>query len=146
MLLDLPAAWPGFRFKTLWQAAWLEIIWRIHHFKLFLTYGNIFLHDAEPLKRPKHCPLKDVPELWVDGEGLADDVVEHHLRDVRLGDDKVAVDDAQLGAVLERLAVKAQLIQQAPAPDERRKKTPVKHAGGACNHFTKSIRSELPVL
>ena len=59
--------------------------------------------------------------------------------DVRLGDDKVAVDDAQLGAVLERLAVEAQLIQKAPAPDERRKKTPVKHAGGARSHFTSAF-------
>ena len=67
------------------------------------------------------CLLNGVPELWVDGEGLADEVVEHHMRDVRLRYDKVAVDNAQLGAVLERLAVKAQLIQQAPAPEEKKK-------------------------
>ena len=80
----------------------------------------------------KNYLLNGFPELWIDGEGLAYEIVEHHMRDVRLGYDKVAVDDAQLGAVLERLAVEAQLIQQAPAPDEKRKKTPVKHAGEAC--------------
>ena len=88
---------------------------------------------------PKHCLLNGVPELWVDGEGLADEVVEHHMCDVRLGYDKVTVDNAQLGAVLERLAVEAQLIQKAPTPDERRKETPVKHAGGACSHFTSAF-------
>ena len=83
--------------------------------------------------------MNGFPELWVDGEGLTDEIMEHHMCDVRLRNDKVSVDDAQLGAVLERLAVEAQLIQQAPAPDERRKKTPVKHAGGACSHFTSAF-------
>ena len=40
--------------------------------------------------------------------------MEHYMSDVRLGNDKVAIDYAQLGAVLERLTVEAQLIQEAP--------------------------------
>ena len=60
------------------------------------------------------------PEFWVDGEGLPDEVVEHHMGNIRLRDDKVAIYDAKLGAVLESLAVKAQLIQEAPAGVEKR--------------------------
>ena len=54
------------------------------------------------------------PELGIDCQRLPDEVVEHHMSDVRLRDGKVAVNDAQLGAVIERLAVEAQLIQEAP--------------------------------
>ena len=54
------------------------------------------------------------PELGVDSEGLPDKVVEHHMGNVGLRDDKVAINDAQLGTVLERLTVEAQLIQEAP--------------------------------
>lgn len=55
------------------------------------------------------------PELWIYGQGLPDKVVEHHMGNVRLGYEKIAINDAQLGAVLERLTVETQLIQEAPA-------------------------------
>ena len=46
--------------------------------------------------------------------------MEHYMSDVRLGNDKVAIDYAQLGAVLERLTVEAQLIQEAPDDDRKK--------------------------